>query len=176
MCAAECACACLRASVRAHGLHAHQLKSARTHAHTHVVIYCEQVHVAFPQTLRLTDEEKAQLRKYLEPEKVDASLMNPRHSGHSGPSRLRSFLFSLPSILASSSLYFRVEAAYFKEMRTDACSCTCVCVQRTRRGPGQFPHQSKSLGWMPTNRMPSRCCANKCNLSCERHAGKLRQF
>jgi DnaJ-class molecular chaperone len=42
-----------------------------------------KVHVAFPQALRLTDEEKAQLRKYLEPEKVDASLMNPRHSGHS---------------------------------------------------------------------------------------------
>jgi hypothetical protein len=160
--------------VRAHGLHAHELKSRRTHARTHVVMYCEQVHVAFPQALRLTDEEKAQLRKYLEPEKVDASLMNPRHSGHSGPSRLRSFLFSLPSILASSSLFFRVEAAYFEEMRPDACSCTCVCVQRTRRGPGQFPHQSKSLGWMPTNRMPSRCCANKCNLSCERHAGKLR--
>jgi hypothetical protein len=103
-----------------------------THTRTHVVIYCEQVHVAFPQILRLTDEEKAQLRKYLEPEKVDTGLMNPRHNGQSGPSRLRSFLFSLPCTLASSSLHFRVEPAYFKGMRPDACACTCAWVQRTR--------------------------------------------
>lgn len=39
-----------------------------------------KVHVAFPRALRLTDEDKTQLRKFLEPEPIDSSLMNPRHN------------------------------------------------------------------------------------------------
>merc|ERR1719183_957288 len=39
-----------------------------------------KVHVAFPMSLKISEDQKKSLRQILEPEGVDASKMNPRHN------------------------------------------------------------------------------------------------